>query len=97
MNTLGGWSGGGPAVRLIEHILINSISPACNRPHGYLTVLVMVVLECAGLFGRACSSLLFSSLLFSSLASPAPVCYGARVQCSAVQCGALAERAARDR
>lgn len=34
----GGGSGGGgqAAVRLIEHILINSISPPCNRPHGYL-------------------------------------------------------------
>lgn len=28
--------GGQAAVRLIEHILINSISPPCNRPHGYL-------------------------------------------------------------
>lgn len=27
---------GQAAVRLIEHILINSISPPCNRPHGYL-------------------------------------------------------------
>ena len=32
----GGGGGGQAAVRLIEHILINSISPPCNRPHGYL-------------------------------------------------------------
>lgn len=31
-----GGGGGQAAVRLIEHILINSISPPCNRPHGYL-------------------------------------------------------------
>ena len=90
---------GGPAVRLIEHILINSISPACNRPHGYLTVLVMVARVCWPVWVRV----LFSSLLFSSLASPASVyvhslrVLRARVQCGAVRCGALAERAARDR
>lgn len=47
---------GGPAVRLIEHILINSISPACNRPHGYLTVLVMVAGSPPCVRGRACSA-----------------------------------------
>lgn len=47
---------GGPAVRLIEHILINSISPACNRPHGYLTVLVMVASSPPCVRGRACSA-----------------------------------------
>lgn len=53
---------GGPAVRLIEHILINSISPACNRPHGYLTVLVMVARVCWAVWVRVLASLLLHDI-----------------------------------